>query len=1399
MDTFVTFVTRLVYGSGAEAITTPNHRSWVAANPTPTGTQWMAHHVDVMLPACESWLAAHSLPPIIPWNGTRPAPWDTSQDIPLPPALDGSFTGVTTLGQLGDALAARYTAAAGTATEIAGLEKAPFSHRYWGFVRWAKEMRDRFNGVIVLPAPQLYDRDGTRLSAIPFFDVFNELHWRWHFDLPAAGPTPGLATSAGQRAGAGGVGMSAGEEFIKFHHDHNEILFEWLARTGQPAVRPINMGSGWPPPAQAASNPSTWTEPDDDPWINAEGGDTDLHLQAKTTIADIGNSVTHGSGHGNNTDIGPIQHNNYSQRFFAWHGWIDSQRWWREPRFARWNATTGLRERVFGPELQTGGPWPGLPALTVVREPSLPADVVSPANALGGLDLTTGAGTLRMRFYVKDPYGRTLTLKFKAEVFDDAISTTAPVETIPESAHTYSVGPGGAFALETEFTVDFVFATAFLSDDPTRANPAVGFVNSRIRISGSLEAAGDPGFVHRDFVDIDLVQEKQAPQVELYLDLSSFSKAQVDAALAESGGVEARFPNAFIVAVQDRTSSPASISWPAAVVPEVRGLLTRRVPAAGLFDGTAHAPAVEIWQEAVDAPYTGLTVELASGPDMEDPALPDNLPQRFTYRYDAVFAPGTDAFNGLVSGSSRLARLRVSTADRAGNATLAQEELKLFLDANPYMRDGDVSWLSIDTRVLRLFEGDSRFGATLSPGAPNDFIQQVIQNLNTGATGGDTFDGLPTDAALEYSTAIPNPSTGGSTNVHNFALAKVRLQAPGGAANVRAFFRLFRYTATNLIFDPDLGYRSDDDGAGKIVPLLGFESTASAAPATSIPFFAAQRVPFGTSMTAQTDAPNVASFPAGPSAERVMYFGAYLDINQPGSRLPATRIAGHPDGGFAAAEVQTLRTLMTDAHQCMVVEVMYEFDETEEGETPASSDNLAQRNLAILTSGNPGSPITRTVEHSFEVHTGSRRDDVRVEERQLLAAVVHDHGGAHRATPRTGELEPAPLRLITAGERGELVHREAVSLAMQMHRSHNWEHALDLEHVLPQAQAAVARQFPLAFDAVDWQRTGDWYDELLFLWNGLPEASDVRLYLPRVRCEDVLNLRALRHAPGDVRIVDPHTLSLVPRGVTYVPMPPAAGRRVAGVVTVALPEGIKRGQRWRVNVVQVRGSERRTTGGFQLDIQVESAKLLAEAERRLLGIVFEQLSLTPAHDRWHPVLARRVETLRRRARAFAEEAGIAWEDPTTYRDPKDPVHEIPFAGPRVRVVLERIEVVQDMEPWFKGRGEAVFRARVRTTGPDLEQVTRVPDRGVLKISDRPGENVLELERVVFDGYAGEELAIEISGTEHDTFDPDDSLGRYARVFDCRHGGLFGSFGPNDEALDPEDVGPWRVHYRIERG
>src|SRR5205823_11902275 len=135
--------------------------------------------------------------------------------------------------------------------------------------------------------------------------------------------------------------------------------------------------------------------------------------------------------------------------------------------------------------------------------------------------------------------------------------------------------------------------------------------------------------------------------------------------------------------------------------------------------------------------------------------------------------------------------------------------------------------LSIGTRVFRLCGGDSKFGATLVRGQPNTFIQQVIQNLNAGTTGGDTFDALPTNeeqSALEYATAIRNPSTGTSKNVYNFALAKIRLQDSGGATNVRAFFRLFRYTASNLIFDPNIGYRFFSGVSDEQIPLLGFST-----------------------------------------------------------------------------------------------------------------------------------------------------------------------------------------------------------------------------------------------------------------------------------------------------------------------------------------------------------------------------------------------------------------------------------------------------------------------------------------------------------------------------------------------------------------------------------------------
>jgi hypothetical protein len=1417
MDAFNDFITRLIYGTGAEGEITPNHADWVSANPSPTGTAWLAHHVDRMLPAFESWRAAHNLPPIVPWDGTRSEPWDSSSDIPLGTDLDGTFTGISTLAQLGAALDGRLTLVGGTADELNGLTKAPFSYRYWSFVKWASQIRDRFNGAVILPPTHVYDRDGTPLSATPFTDVFNELHWRWHnadgMTAAPSSPTPGFATSVGQRARSGGVGMGSGEEFIRFHRDHVELFSRWLARTGQPAVRGINLynnNTGWP--GSNTGNPSTWTEADDDPWINDEAGDTDGNLRTSTADAnDLGsdmNSGIHGSGHLRNTDIASIFHNNYVPRFHAWHGFIDNQLWWREPRFARWDATTGLRQRVFEPRLASGAAWPGLPALTIVRDPAAASDAVSPAAAIGGIDLTTGAGTLRMRLLVRDSYGRAIRLRLRADVFDDATSTTTPVETIPESSHTYTVGDttaGDDFDLGAEFDVDLAFTAAFRSDDPTRANPAVGFVNSRIRVTGTLDVAdgSDPGFAHTDSTDIDLLQEKIAPEVDLYFDLSTFGQDQVDS--ATSGG-EARFPNALIVVVQDRTNEPAPPSWPAEVADEVKGLIRGFVGAAGLFDDAGHAPAIAIRDQTTNTPITGVRAELASGPVLEDTTLADNLPQRFTYRYDVVFDSANGAFTGLASGSSRFADVVVETADRAGNAAVETGQIKFLTEANPFMRDGDTSWLSIDARVFRLFEGESKFGTALAAGQPNAFIQQVIQNLNSGSTGGDTFEALATNqesSALEYSTAITNPSTGTSQNVHNFAVAKVRLQGANGAADVRAFFRLFRYTSSNLIFDSATGYRTHDAGSGTKIPLLGFAAAASGERVTSIPFFAAARDSYSSPMTGQQDNDNVQTFVAGPTDERVLYFGAYLDINTNNARLPSTYISGHPDGGFSAGEVQSIRSLMTDAHQCMVVEVNYDGDPTSAGDTPASSDNLAQRNLMILYTDNPGGPLTHTVQHSFEINTGDRLPrhlpGLRVEGLAAFLEPEQEPRASEQKDEPAG-LAPAPqlpMRFISRQQRDRRSWARAFDIAMLEAR--NMKEMMDPAPFLEAASRFETQRFPLVFDSADWQATGRYFDELLFVWNDLPDDSRVEVYLPGINCENVINLRNLRHAPGDVRILDSHTLELVPGGVTYLPIPNRPDGRVPGVITVELPEGIRTGQGWKVDVVQLRGGERRTTGGFQLDIQVSKAERIADAERRLLEVMFERLSTTPKADPWRPVLARRVETIRGRAAALAESAGLDWRDPTAWFDPNDPATPIPIEGSRLRVVLEKIQILEDRDPWIKGPGEIRFGARVHTAnnGGDLQQ-TQLPAQGVYKISDRPGRNVLELDQVIFDGYAADDLRIELVGVEEDTFDPDDTLGKYTRLFCGSPASWYGSYGPSGEVVDPEDMLAWRVWYRIER-
>ncbi|MFQ5889536.1 MAG: hypothetical protein ACE5JR_05735 [Gemmatimonadota bacterium] len=134
----------------------------------------------------------------------------------------------------------------------------------------------------------------------------------------------------------------------------------------------------------------------------------------------------------------------------------------------------------------------------------------------------------------------------------------------------------------------------------------------------------------------------------------------------------------------------------------------------------------------------------------------------------------------------------------------------------------------------------------------------------------------------------------------------------------------------------------------------------------------------------------------------------------------------------------------------------------------------------------------------------------------------------------------------------------------------------------------------------------------------------------------------------------------------------------------------------------------------------------------------------------------------------------------------------------MRVLIEKIRILDHKEPWWKGRGEIVFDVRVYTPNfGGIERLTRLPESGFYSASKKPRRSVIRLEKEVFNDYVVDELAIQMSGTELDTFDPNDYLGMYQRAFVREPKTWFGSYGPGDEPVEPESLECWQVWYRIE--
>jgi hypothetical protein len=612
----------------------------------------------------------------------------------------------------------------------------------------------------------------------------------------------------------------------------------------------------------------------------------------------------------------------------------------------------------------------------------------------------------------------------------------------------------------------------------------------------------------------------------LITDRSHFSEDEVAGALM--GGTPAKFEDSLYVVAQG-------------FLPAELGVVAPNPTPAQLAAGIA--PKIDIVRNLNNLPAPGMKAT----PQkllLEDSTLPPGLPQRFTFVYRIEF----DNVDSFSFGGNPVESQTLALTATKGTFTSAGV-LTLFHQPNPYMLDGPVSWLSTDVRVFKVTQGQSPFGAPVGAmgndaAAASSFINAVVDHFNSHAPAGHPFDGISTDqntSALELSEQV------GGQRVFNFAVARVRYRAAVlDAPDVRVFFRLFTTAATGLDYDMTSTYRRTAGPAP--ISLLGLQGGKL----VTIPCFGDARVDTTAfSLATQTDNLNKRTLEASGADEFQGYFGCWLDINQTTARFPIDAVPA--DGPWAGPGVKSIQQLIRGMHQCLVAEVHFDKDPVPQGASPGSNDNLAQRNLAIVESDNPGSLATHTVQHTFEIK----------------AAL------------------PMGQTLFTARAGHEIPGRTL---------------------------------------------TGP--DELMILWNNLPRETRVTLYMPDVDADEVLRTAGQSYEAKRLERVDAHTLLCLPGDVTYVPLPMERKRNTAALLTLELPDFVRRQQSFQVVVRQVSGRPRAVIGSFQLSIPVSDKSVLLRPEIRKLAVLRHIFQAIPADDPWSPVFVRYLDQIADRVRGF---------------------------------------------------------------------------------------------------------------------------------------------------------------------
>lgn len=185
-------------------------------------------------------------------------------------------------------------------------------------------------------------------------------------------------------------------------------------------------------------------------------------------------------------------------------------------------------------------------------------------------------------------------------------------------------------------------------------------------------------------------------------------------------------------------------------------------------------------------------------------------------------------------------------------------------------------------------------------------------------------------------------------------------------------------------------------------------------------------------------------------------------------------------------------------------------------------------------------------------------------------------------------------------------------------------------------------------------------DELMIEWNQVPAGSHAEIYFPAASARAIVAAAGLLYTSHLLTAADAHTLRFPAAGVTYIPVPPGTGVTLAGLLTLDLPDGIRKGQTYTASVRQLTSvpggaikdevagngaaarrprTWRRTTGIFRLTIPVSTKALLLEPEERYLSLMKWVSEAIPATSRWYPVMERYLSQISGRVSGMGGDPG----------------------------------------------------------------------------------------------------------------------------------------------------------------